>query len=203
MNMPAPPVALNPYKAPVSEVVDGQHENALLYVVAPRKFLTLLIGTVGAYAVYWFYCNWAALNRVRGGIYWPVPRAIFAIFFTHALFKEVDATLQREGKTFPWSASGTATLYVASSVISSVIGRVTSGTAVAPFMSLLSLALMVPMFYALYRAQLAINMASGDEGGTGNSEMSFANIAWIVAGALLWLSVLFGLFVLLTGRVHV
>ena len=203
MNLPATPSALNPYKAPGSEVGDAQQENALLYVVAPRKFLTLLIGTVGAYAVYWFYRNWAALNRVKGGIYWPVPRAIFAIFFTHALFKQVDETLQREGKSFPWSASGTATLYVASSVISSLLGRLTSGTAIAPYMSLLSLALMVPMFYALHRAQLAINLASGDEGGTGNSELSFANIAWIVVGALLWLSVLFGLFALLTGRVHV
>ena len=202
MNMPAAPAAVNPYKAPSSAVVDSQQANALLYVVAPRKFLILLIGTMGAYAVYWFYRNWAAINQGKGGAYWPVPRAIFAVFFTHALFNEVDATLKREGKTFPWSASGTATLYVVSAVISSLSGRLASGTAMAPYMTLVSLALMAPMFYSLYRAQLAINAASGDEGGAGNSELSFANIAWVVVGALLWLSTLFGMFFLLTGRIH-
>jgi hypothetical protein len=56
------------------------------------------------------------------------------------------------------------------------------------------------MIYALYRGQLAINVAENDPKGTRNSSLTGANIAWLVFGALWWLLILLGLYLILTGR---
>jgi hypothetical protein len=201
MNVSATPVESNPYSPPQARVADmDQPADALLYVVAPRKFLILMIGTVAAYSIYWFYKNWSMLNRDKG--YWPVARAIFAIFYTHALFNEVNGVLEREGKlrTFAWSPSMLATVFVVSTLASSVCGQLASRRIGLPVTVLLSALLIVPRVFTLYRAQLAINLAAADPEGLRNRSVTLANVAWLALGALFWASVIFGWYVILSGR---
>src|SRR5437016_3978380 len=100
------PQEVNPYQPPQAALEEPDRlDDASLYVVAPTKFLVLAIGTLGLYQVYWFYKNWALLN-VKHQSYWPVARAIFAIFFVYPLFKEIEGELEKrpDGARHEWAS---------------------------------------------------------------------------------------------------
>ena len=78
------------------------------YVVGIRKFLVLSIATLNAYNTYWFWRNFRDLRDASGKDLWPIPRALFAVFFTHGLFRDVDETLRGQGRSFAWSPDATA-----------------------------------------------------------------------------------------------
>jgi hypothetical protein len=145
--------------------------------------------------------NWSLLNRPGKG-YWPVARAFFAIFFTHALFREIDAALEREGKlnTFVWSPSMLATVFVVSVLASSVCGQLSARGIGLPVTVLLSAVLLIPRMFTLYRAQIAINLTMDDPQGSRNASITLANAGWLMLGALFWVSVIFGWYFMLSGR---
>lgn len=185
--------AANPYAAPATALPQQTETEArqVLYVVAQRKFLLLMILTLGAYSLYWFYRNWSLLNRVHK-IYWPIPRAIFSIFFTHSLFGEVDSQLRKRGVDHRWSPGLLATIFVVATIASRIFDRVTADD-VSPSVLVASFLFLVPMIWPLYRAQLAINLSQDDPDGTTNAELTAANILWMVLGGALWALILFGL----------
>lgn len=196
----APAADFNPYQPP-SAAVDVQAtvvSKQWLYVVAPRKFLLLMILTLGFYSLYWFYKNWALLNR-HHKIYWPVPRAIFSIFFTHALFTEVDGLLRKRGIEFRWSPGNLATVFVVAAIASRVLDRFAGNDEVNPLFALASTLMLVPMTWALFGAQRAINAAEHDPAGDSNSDITAANILWMLLGALVWMMVLLGFWVMLVN----
>ena len=203
MNVTTTSVEANPYSPPQARVADvDQPAEGLLYVVAPRKFLILMIGTAGLYTFYWFYKNWSLLNR-KDQAYWPVPRAIFAIFFTHALFGEVDGLLQRQGrsKDYSWSPGGLATTYVISAISGSVLGRLSVYGFGSPLLIVsLQQVVFVLTICVIYRAQRAINYAEDDAQGLRNKELTLANFGWLALGAVFWLLKFAGLFFILSGR---
>lgn len=189
----------NPYQAPQSVVQDEPiGQTGEFYVVAPRKFLILMIGTLGGYQIYWFYRNWKLQNQISQA-YWPVARAIFAVFFTHALFRLVDDTLRKAQSTYTWGHQALATIFVVSAIVSQGCTRLASRDVGSPVTDLLGFAALAPVVWALYKAQDAINHASGDPQGLSNDQITGANIAWLAFGALLWLLTLFGLFAVVTG----
>jgi hypothetical protein len=194
----------NPYKAPDARVADVGvlSSQELFYVVAKPKFLALMIATMGIYTVYWFYKNWALLNR-RRHCYWPVARGLFSIFFAHALFDEIDRALRRSdaARTFFWSPRSLATGYVVFSILMNICDRLSFKNIGSPLTDLLGFVLLVPIVLILLRAQQAANLAAGDPEGTHNSRLTLANIAWLILGTLLWLLSLLGLYMALThGR---
>jgi hypothetical protein len=184
----------NPYQPPVARV-DGPSEQAehRFYVVAPGKFLLLMIGTLTSYSIYWFYRNWSQLNRHHKQ-YWPIPRAIFQIFFTHSLFAEVDRTIKQRGVVHAWSWRGWATLFVVTSIVSSALDRLAFKEIGSPWTDLTSLAMVAPVTWALLAGQRAINLADGDPQGFTNSQITLANMAWLALFGIMWLLVLFGLY---------
>lgn len=189
---------LNPYAAPATALPEEDPGVAqqLLYVVAPRKFLLLMILTLGAYSLYWFYRNWSLLNR-RDRAYWPIPRAIFSIFFTHSLFAEADSQLRRREAVYEWSHAALATLFVVATIASRVFDRLTADHEDSPVVMVISMLFLLPMVWPLYRAQLAINVSQGDTAGVTNAELTAANIVWMVLGGAVWALVLLGLLVTL------
>ena len=187
----------NPYQAPSAPVMDAPAQDlAQFYVVGRAKFLVMMIGTLGLYGYYWFYKNWALFNRRHGRGYWPVPRAIFSVFFTHSLFAEVDHAIRSRGATFRWSHAGVATVYVVSAIVSYVLGRLSGKEIGSPYTDLGSIALMVPMVWSLYVGQRAINTAEADVDGSSNAKLTVANILWLIPFALIWLLLLLGLAVI-------
>lgn len=200
MNTTDTAIIENPYKTPDARVADAEERLSptLFYVVAPRKFLLLMIGTFGLYSIYWFYENWALLNR-KHKAYWPVARGIFSIFFAHSLFAEVDRVIRGSDppRKFSWSPSTLATIYVVSSLISNICDRLSMKDIGSPVTDLLPLAMLVPTVLVLYRAQHAINFAEGDPDGARNRTLTAANIFWLVLGAVWWLLILVGTYITL------
>lgn len=184
----------NPYQPPQAVVTDqyaSAAETADFYVVAPRKFLIMMIGTLGFYQVYWFYKNWTLQNRQ--GQYWPIPRAIFSVLFTHALFRIIHDAQSRARLAWSWVPMQAANAYVIGIIVSQVCGRMAGKGIGLPLTNLLSLALLAPAVWGLYQAQNAINAACSDPAGERNQQITGANIGWLVLGGLLWALTLLGL----------
>lgn len=187
----------------VSTAADAEapttEDSALFYVVSTRKFLVLYLLTFGLYGVYWFYQNWARYNRHSpyaaraGNKLWPLPRAIFSIFFTHDLFRKIKTNAGLDPKVGAWAEKSEATILVALLLVSNVLDRAANKSLGSPVTDILSLLILFPLAYYFTRAQEMINACCRDPQGRGNSAFSAANYAWIVAGGLLWILVLIGL----------
>ncbi|MCF7223816.1 DUF4234 domain-containing protein [Marilutibacter chinensis] len=160
------------------------------YVVAKSKFLLLFFVTFGLYQLYWFYRHWALYRRFRNVSLWPVPRAIFAIFFTHALAGEIDDRLNRSRQTYAWSPGTLATAFVVMEIVGRICDRLSSYGIDNPYADWASFGLMFPIGYVLWRIQDAANHACGQPDGDSNRRITWANGIWLVLGALFWLLVL-------------
>lgn len=178
----------NPYATPTASLADTPGEAAAtpFYVVGTMKFLLLYVATLGVYSVYWFYRNWSHYKADTREAIWPVPRAIFSVFFIHSLFRTVDARLRADGKDFPWSPGSLATLLVILMITSNVLDRVASRIETVGMLDLASLLLLLPIAFVMLRAQGAINLACGDAEGKGNSQITGLNFLWLALGAILW-----------------
>ncbi|MEA2491179.1 MAG: hypothetical protein QOH21_2971 [Acidobacteriota bacterium] len=64
---------------------------APFFSVGIVKFVLMNLATLTLYQIYWFYKHWWAIRRRTGEELWPLARAIFAVFFFHAMQVEVEA----------------------------------------------------------------------------------------------------------------
>ena len=78
----------NPYAPPTADVdlpATSPGEAPLFYSVSTLKYVVMSVCTLRLYEVYWFYMNWQLVKRRDRSNIWPVPRALFAIFFCYQL----------------------------------------------------------------------------------------------------------------------
>jgi hypothetical protein len=184
-----------PPKAPLMVEAPQDVNAAAFYIVGKKKFLIMLIGTLGLYGLYWFYKHWAIQKTVTHEKIQPAARSIFNIFFTHSLAKRIAMTIQAKSIPYVWSAGKNATAYVLGSIVGNIADRISAnGGRDAYWFDLLSLITMIISFTALYNIQKAANVACDDSEGLSNSQLTAANIAWLVLGGLLWALILFGLY---------
>ena len=183
----------NPYATPTAELETASDSTPGYYVVSPRKFTILMFATMGLYTVFWFYAHWRAHRRTTAEKVWPVARAIFNIFFTHALFRKIQESLASANTTFEWSPQALATTYVVLSIGSNVVNRLPLNEVGSPYSDLLGLLFLVPTYLILLKAQRAANLAVDDSQGEGNSSLTPGNYIWILIGALLWLLAIIGI----------
>lgn len=192
----------NPYAAPTAPLEMPADTSAAYYVVGLRKFTLLFFFTLGLYTIYWFYENWARQKRRHKESIWPVPRAIFNIFFTHSLFRRVKGDIDKQALAHDWNAEGSATAYVLLSILSNVLERMSARDVGSPYTDLMSLLMLPAVYFPLRAAQKAINAAAQDSEGAGNAALTPANYAWILIGAIWWVVVAFGM-ALILGLVQV
>ncbi|MFZ6768530.1 hypothetical protein ACO0LM_15835 [Undibacterium sp. Di26W] len=170
------------------------------YIVSRKKLAILYIATLGMYAVYWFYKNWSNYkNRISDNFdddrsIWPVPRAIFAIFFTHVLFREVKAYGHDKSTVAEWNNESQATKLVLTMIVSHVLDRLSYRSIGSPYTDVLSLLILAPLLAQFLSAQQMINASCGEPDGESNSRLTNANYAWIVLGLLIWILVIFSIF---------
>lgn len=187
----------NPYAPPSARIakVAGHGEAVIappFYVVAPWKAALLMFGTFGLYSLYWFWRHWQ-LHRIDKKLdIWPVARAIFSIFFAHALNQEIDHRINRQGLRHRWSPGFWATLYVVSVIGIRVLNRV-AGEALSPgvFLAVLVATQLANALF-VFHSQRAANVACGDPEATANRRLTIANGLWLLLGLLLWSLVLLG-----------
>ncbi|MDR7194502.1 hypothetical protein [Luteimonas terrae] len=180
----------NPYTPPATEVRDTLPDDARaapFYVVASAKFIVLYIATLGFYQLFWFYTHWSRWRTGRGETIWPVPRALFALFYTHALARRIERTLGERKVARRWWPMTLATVFV-------VMELLNYGSAIAwPWLVFhLSNAwlwlewlgvIVIPVnCVCLLRIQLAANAACGDPDGRSNRRFTIYNLAWILVG---------------------
>ncbi len=191
----------NPYAAPQAELSPPTSEDAPLYIVSTKKFWVLLIATLGLYQMYWFYRNWRLYKIQTNGDMWPIPRAIFNIFFAHSLNKIVDRRIKSQQLTHCWSPSSCALVFVVFAIIGNASDRMSMREIGSPFTDMLGIVVMPIWGWAMWQTQLAINVACRDPEGESNSRFTAANYVWMAIGALFWALVLFSLYMISTRQV--
>ena len=181
---------INPYQAPEANVeMQTTEKEYEFYVVSGNKFLILYIGTLGLYTLYWFYQNWSLFRHSHKLNLWPIPRAIFSVFFTHALFKHVNKALDNR-----WKYMGTATLFVIFTIASTIASTILDMQGHVVASSLVSIVILFLSAWVLYGAQIKINEACGSQNGSENSQLTGMNVIFLIIGAILWLLMLLGTF---------
>jgi hypothetical protein len=192
-NLYAPPQA-DMSKTPVAAGSDDS-----FYIVSQRKFLLMFILTFSIYQIYWFYKNWSNYkkqsqlqNSIDSDI-WPVARAIFAVFFIHALFRRVDQHADAKQRPLSWDFSTHATILVVMMVVANLNGFVTNlvGQMLG---SLIAIGLLGGICYYLYNAQAYINKSCGDVDGSANTQLTPANFVWMAIGIVVWVFTVIGMF---------
>ncbi len=177
------------YKAPESslaEQLDADSSSPTLYVVSTPKFVSLFILTFGIYQIYWFYKNFSHLKAYEGSDIWPVPRAIFNIFFAHSLFNTVKMYQDDKEIRYSWSPDGIATLWVTLAVANRIFEKLISKEIGFPITDIIGFLLLIPLCFTLLKVQKVVNLVMGDPRGASNSHFTPWNIVWMILGVILW-----------------
>jgi hypothetical protein len=178
---------LNPYAPPMN---DGPHFDRVaavgegrFFLVSRTKFLVMCIATFGLYELYWFYKQWRYTKLRSGSDIWPIARAIFAIFFTHALLRNVQMAAAETSVTPRFNLQASAWGFI----VLTLLQRLPD-----PFWLVALLA-----FVPLVPVQDTINEIEGKSAHNVdlNSRFSVANGLVLLVGLLFWAAVLIGLFV--------
>ena len=189
----------NPYTPPhSSEIPSHLAPSTIYYVVSKRKFFTLFFATFSLYAFYWFYQQWSNWKIRTQDKIWPVPRALFNIFFTHSLFKKIHADAELVSNSPLPNLQLPATAFVVAQVTTNLLDKFLGDDKLP-----LSIGILVMMFglisWCLWQAQKQANIACGDNEGSQNNTFTAVNYVWLVLGVIWWLLILMGIFAILTG----
>lgn len=184
------------YKPPAADLQAQRREQPAFFTVAPNKLIVMLLLSFGFYTVYWMYKNWALYRDHSGRSLWPVPRAVFAIFYLPSLLYKIDGMSKSKGKGgLPhWWLSAALYFILPFSpyLIGCAIGLFCAvagydlprfGFSVGFF---IGAAAFVLQALVLLRVQRFINPLNGDSSGMENAAYSNLNRLWIVIGALNW-----------------
>lgn len=190
-------MSTNVYQAPHANlVIETDTDDQKFYIVSPKKFWVLFISTLGLYGIYWFYKNWRLYKDAAQSNIWPVPRAIFSIFFTHSLFRNINKELEEKEPDANWGHAGLATLYVVITLFERMADKFVAQSLGDTASTLLTLITIPVTAWIFYQAQLKINIVCDAVGGEDNANFTPANIVWIVLGSLLWLVFAASIFVI-------
>ncbi len=191
----------NPYAAPQAALEIQSDAASGFYVVGKTKFLLLFISTLSIYGLYWFYRQWHAQKQQDGSNIWPVPRAIFSIFYTTSLTQLIDLRLKRQNISYEWMPHTAAGVYIFFSILSTVCSVMANKGIGAPATDLAMYLTLPPVTWAIWKIQDAINHACDDAKGETNNNLTVANYIWMAIGVLLWALVLLGTWTILGGEI--
>lgn len=157
-----------------------------LYAVSVSKFLMLFVSTLGGYAIYWAYRNWAFYRDARGADVTPVMRGLFWQFFIISLFDRVKVGLEMAGEVCRWYPVTRGVLIILMNLTPLVSSFIFYSPSMFRFVFLIDVIALAIAAYLFVGAQRAINRLAGDPDGTSNSEFTIANILWIMGGGVYW-----------------
>jgi len=202
MNQPELPAETPQTEHPTIAVPEDSafkdEEQPSYFPVSEGKFLTLYILSFGLYGVFWFYKNWKLQEPLMDKKIYPVWRAIFSIFFTHALFRRIDQSAAHLDKQHRFNANALATFFVAAIVISNILENLSSNSGVLLNMSsnsiiIVSLSLFLASAYPMVKVQATVNRINNDMLGYLNHKYSLWNYVLITLGTLIWIMIALGL----------
>ena len=180
----------NPYSPPSAELLPTQAVATSYFVVGERKFWIMALATFGLYPIYWWYRHWVALRDHARWRCWPVPRALFPIFFAHGFARRLAQVMPASERELGGKLSRHATVFVVASIASYF-----PSLSQNPLAFLGVVVLLVASFAPLAMLQRAANIVAGDPKGAANADLRGANYVAVALGALMWLLMLFPLLV--------
>jgi len=123
-------------------------------------------------------------------------RAIFWIFFTHSLFREISEELIKNRNKYSWNAELCATVIVVTLIVDRVISRSSAKSEDFLVWDPISLLVIPIVAYFVFQAQKAANEACSDPEGRTNPNYTLSNILWLVLDGLFYLLIALGLLVM-------
>ena len=175
-------IAENPYATPRSSLSWMPVREPMLLVVAPRKFLVMMLLTLGGYFVYWLYRQWTFYQRATGKTLWPWVRVLFpACYFCSLILSVMRELEQGESAYHWWPRCLAVAIFVCGCLPFTVLWLLSpfAALAVAACIAMLQVALALQL-------QDAINHLEHDPDGAGNMHLTSANWVAIVVGLLGW-----------------
>jgi hypothetical protein len=154
------------------------------FVVGPAKLVVMSTVTLGIYQVFWFYKHWRQVRDVHGEDIWPVPRAIFSVFFCFPLFRRLEDEAALRGQVDAPSPA----LHAVAFFLLTLASRLPDPWWLLTFASVLPL---VPIQRAA--SAIALHAAPGTDPNTTFSGLNWVGI--VVGGLFLFLAV-FGMLIL-------
>jgi len=179
--------------------IEEESNEIEFYIVSPQKFLILFIGTFGLYGLFWFYQHWSLYKKSVNGSMWPIMRALFSIFFVHALFSLFEMKYTFKTAEKPKSINYLATIYVVFAIACQIASKLSDSGYGNPFTLVFSLLLMPISCWVLYQAQSLANYSGYDVQGESNSQLTTLNYFFLVLGAIFWLLTIVGIVVTVLG----
>jgi len=182
------------YKAPEADLQpELESSNQLHFIVSQRKLWVMNIVTFGLYDLVWNYYHWRHIkyaDETEADI-WPVPRAVFSIFFVSSLFNRFSETCERNHREYTWPHTLYATIYVVMAIASYIMDRLPIEVIDETYAWIaITIGFLAVTTFAISRAQEAANVAMGDVQGNANDHFTAANIIWILIGGLFWALIL-------------
>jgi hypothetical protein len=108
---------INPFAPPVH---DGPAPDQALtfddgrfFAVSRTKFVVMCATTYGLYLIYWFYAHWRRTKVATGSDIWPIARALFPVFFTHSLLRDVSLAAAESGVRTRFAVHASAWSFIA------------------------------------------------------------------------------------------
>ena len=168
------------------------------FPVSEGKLITLYILSFGLYGVYWFYKNWKLQQPKMDKKIFPVMRAIFSIFFTHALFNRINKCAKGLDQKHKFNANLLATFFVTAVIVGNLLDRVSMSTSILENLSnttviIASLVIFILSVYPMAVVQATVNRINNDMLGYLNHKYSLWNYLLIALGAVSWLIIALGL----------
>lgn len=190
----------NPYQTPEANLIEEKDENLTIpyYVVGKKKAWALFIATVGMYQIYWFYKHWAENKSHEGSSIWPVPRAVFSIFFCHSLFKKIKESHESSGLVSNWVASTSASIYVGFSIVSNISDRVSDKVdpMIGASVMVIGIIAMFISIHAMIQAQVHVNEIAESKNTDLNQNFTWANYIWLFLGVIFWAFLILGVLII-------
>lgn len=183
----------------IEQEIKAQSDKMDFYIVSPKKFLILFIGTFGIYAVYWFFKHWDQYKKSTNEDMWPIMRGIFSIFFTHSLFALFEMKYKNKTGEMPKSINYLATMYVVVAIICQIFSKLSDNGYGVPLTFYFSLFIFPVSGWVLYKAQSLANFSGDDVNGNSNNKITFLNYIWLILGFAFWLLILLGVYAKAVG----
>ncbi len=185
----------NLYAPPRAQIAQPTQaaDAAPFYIVSVLKVVLLNMATFSLYSFYWFWRHWKLHKIDKRLDIWPIPRAIFSLFFAHSLNQEIDHRISRNGDRHRWSPNLWATLYVGAVIASRIADRLPEEMVPADVTLVVTMIAVAAISWALAQAQRAANIACGDPDAQANRRLTDINWLWLVLGGLFWALILLAL----------
>ncbi len=180
--------AYQPPTADISPAVEAPAgATAEFYPSSGRKLALLFFCSFGFYSFYWMYQNWKRLQPGWPAQIRPFWRAVFFIFFTHELFREIHRRAGAHNLPADWNPEILATVFILVEIFSRVVGRASERFEGYEWLSYIQIFFLAAQYFPLAAVQRTANLLNNDPDGALNARYNLFNILIIALGALLYL----------------